>query len=43
MNWNDTQFDGMQPITLRAAHQVSSVLKYVDEGDSIESSYRYYM
>jgi len=41
MNWNNTQFDGDQPITVRAARQVGSILKYCD-GES-QSSYRYYM
>jgi hypothetical protein len=43
MNWNNTQFDGALPITLRAARQVSKILKYVDENDSIEPRYSFYM
>lgn len=43
MNWNNTQFDGGDPITMRAANQVSSILKYIEEGDPVESSYRFYM
>ncbi len=42
MNWNNTEFDGADPITLHAAKQVSQILKYVDQGD-IASSYRFYM
>jgi hypothetical protein len=41
MNWNNTQFDGGEPITLRAAHQVGGILKYVNE--SYEPYYRFYM
>jgi hypothetical protein len=41
MNWNNTQFDGGQPITLRAARQVGGILKYLD--DDYEPYYRYYM
>jgi hypothetical protein len=41
MNWNNTQFDGGQPITLRASRQVGSILKYCE--GSPQSSYRYYM
>ncbi len=41
MNWNNTQFDGGEPITLRAAEQVGSILKYVE--DDLEQSYRFYM
>lgn len=41
MNWNNTQFDGDQPITIRASRQVGNILKYCD-GTS-QTSYRYYM
>jgi len=43
MNWNNTQFDGALPITLRASHQVGLILRYVPEGGRVESQYRYYM
>lgn len=43
MNWNNTQFDGGEPITLRASSQVGSILKYLDEGASYEPYYRFYM
>jgi hypothetical protein len=43
MNWNNTQFDGGDPITTRAAQQVSAILKYVPEGDDIASRYSFYM
>ncbi len=43
MNWNNTQFDGFEPITLRAARQVGKILKYVPEGDPIQSRYAFYM
>lgn len=41
MNWNNTQFDGGEPITLRASRQVGSILKYLDR--DYEPYYRYYM
>lgn len=41
MNWNNTQFDGGQPITLRAARQVGNILKYV--ATDFEPNYRFYM
>lgn len=41
MNWNNTQFDGSQPITLRAARQVGNILKYLEA--NFEPYYRYYM
>ena len=43
MNWNNTQFDGGMPITLRAARQVSGILRYTKDGDTIAPSYRFYM
>lgn len=43
MNWNNTQFDGGEPITLRAAREVGSVLKYFGPNDSYEPHYRFYM
>jgi len=41
MNWNNSQFDGSEPITLRASRQVGSILKYLDQ--DYEPYYRYYM
>lgn len=43
MNWNNTQFDGSEPVTLRAARQVSAVLRYCDENTRIEPKYSFYM
>jgi hypothetical protein len=43
MNWNNTQFDGSEPITLRAARQVGATLRHIEENDPIEPYYRYYM
>lgn len=43
MNWNNTQFDGALPITLRAARQVSKILKYVSENENVEPRYSFYM
>jgi len=43
MNWNNTQFDGHEPITVRAARQVGKILKYMRENDPIEPRYAHYM
>jgi hypothetical protein len=45
MNWNSTHFDELLPITLRAARQVGSILKYLENvsDDEIKQFYRYYM
>lgn len=43
MNWNNTQFDGATPITLRAAKEVGRVLRYVPSEAPIQGSYAFYM
>lgn len=43
MNWNNTQFDGGQPITIRCARQVGQILKYFGPNDHYEPYYRFYM
>ena len=43
MNWNNTQFDGALPITMRAAQEVGRVLRYLPSGSDVQSSYAYYM
>jgi hypothetical protein len=43
MNWNNTQFDGAVPITVRAARNVGDILKYVPEGSPIAPRYSFYM
>lgn len=43
MNWNQTQLDGREPVTLRAAHQVGRILKYARPDDPVASRYAHYM
>jgi hypothetical protein len=44
LNWNNTQFDGGEPITMRVARQVVKVLKYVPtEGGMVQPRYSFYM
>lgn len=43
LNWNSTEFAQRDPITLRAADQVSDILRYVGKNDHIEASYATYM
>ncbi len=43
MNWNNTQFDSLDPITVRAARQVGDILKYVDPKTPITTKYSYFM
>lgn len=43
MNWNNTQLDNSLPITIKAARQVSEIIKYIDENGFIEPNYAFYM
>jgi hypothetical protein len=43
MNWNKTQFDGAEPVTLEASRKCSNVLRYCSEGRQIEPRYSFYM
>lgn len=43
MNWNNSQFDGSLPITLRAARQVADVLRYCASDQVLEPRYAFYM
>lgn len=43
MNWNNTQFDNDEPITVKAARNVGNILKYVGENDPIQARYSFYM
>jgi hypothetical protein len=43
MNWNHTQFDAGDPITLEAARKVGKILKYVSEDGRVATRYSYYM
>lgn len=43
MNWNNTQFDRRNPITIECARNVGEILKYLEEGDTMELKYSYYM
>ncbi len=43
MNWNNTQFDGGEPITVGAARRVGDILKYVPSTHPIAPRYSFYM
>lgn len=43
MNWNNAQLDNSLPITIKAARQVSEIIKYIDEDGYIEPNYAFYM
>ena len=43
LNWNNTQFDGGEPITVRAARRVGDILKCVADGGKIQPTFRFFM
>ena len=44
LNWNNTQFDGGEPITVRAARQVGDILKCVpSDSDAVQRGFRFYV
>ncbi len=43
LNWNNTQFDGGEPITVRAARRVGDILKCVPEGGQVQPGFRFFM
>lgn len=43
LNWNNTQFDGGEPITVRAARRVGDILKCVPEGANVQPTFRFFM
>lgn len=43
MDWNNTQFDRSEPVTIRVAQDVGALLKYMDEEPFVEPQYKFYM
>lgn len=43
LNWNNTQFNGGEPITVRAARHVGDILKCIPAGAAMQPSFRFYM
>ena len=43
LNWNTTQFDGGQPVTLRASQEVGHVLRFCGDEQIIAPRYSFYM
>lgn len=42
LNFNNTQFDSGDPITVRAARRVGDILKHVPEGKKVNARFRYF-
>jgi hypothetical protein len=43
LNWNSTQFDGGEPVTIQAARDVGRVLRFCGPDDIIAARYSFYM
>ena len=43
LNWNNTEFDGGEPITVRAARRVGDILKCVPKEGPVQPSFRFFM
>ena len=43
MNWNNTQFDGKYPVTLGCSRKVGEIMKYLNDTDTPQIRYGYYM
>jgi hypothetical protein len=43
LNWNSTQFDGSDPITVRASSEVGSILRFCEPAQTIAPRYSFYM
>lgn len=43
MNWNQTQFDGRDPITMRTSRAVGRILMYVPPGGPVSARYANYV
>ena len=44
LNWNNTQFDGGEPITVRAARRVGDILKCLSEDEQLpQAGFRFFM
>jgi hypothetical protein len=43
MNWNQTQLDARQPITIRTADQVGAILRHLGPHDRPQGRYAFYM
>jgi hypothetical protein len=43
LNWNNSRLDGREPITMRAARSIGTILRHVDEGDVVGARYGFYM
>ena len=43
LNWNNTQFDGCERITIRAARRVGDILKGVADSGKVQPTFRFFV
>lgn len=43
LNWNNSRLDGREPITMRAARSIGTILRHVSEDGAVGSRYAFYM
>jgi len=43
LNWNNSRLDGREPITMRAARSIGTILRHVDANGTVGARYVFYM
>ena len=43
LNWNNSRLDGREPITMRAARSIGTILRHVDDNGVVGARYAFYM
>lgn len=43
LNWNNSRLDGHEPITMRAARSIGTILRHVDANGTVGARYAFYM
>lgn len=43
LNWNNSRLDGREPITMRAARSIGTILRHVGDEDTVGARYAFYM
>ncbi|MGO9955930.1 MAG: argonaute/piwi family protein [Solirubrobacteraceae bacterium] len=43
LNWNNSRLDGREPITMRAARSIGTILRHVDDDGIVGARYAFYM
>jgi hypothetical protein len=43
LNWNNSRLDGREPITMRAARSIGTILRHVDDNGTVGARYAFYM